>query len=261
MPAPGVAVRASAPELNYDLRFDLPYVVVAYASWNTLQSLNTVLGARRCRWCSDNAIDRSARNALIWPQSSRSTALTLSDITANTLTPAVTVGLSAILAANDDRFSAVPVDIVLTAEAAATAGVVAQVMKYSVGRMRPDANALPERPYNGKGNDAYVSFYSGHTSYAFSLAAAAGTIASMRHYRGAAWVWAAGMTAASITGYLRIAADKHYLTDVLSSAAVSSAIGVAVPYFFHKPVRFLVPIKPSIAPLQGGALLTVDALL
>lgn len=256
-------MRASAPELNYDLRIDLPYVVVAYASWNTLQSLNGVLAARRCRWCSDNAVDRGVRDALRWSPSAQKTASTLSDIGANALTPALTVGLSAILAENDDRFAAVPVDIVLTAEAVSTAGVVAQIVKYSVGRIRPDAHALPpnERPYDGNGQDAYVSFYSGHTSYAFSLAASAGTIASLRHYRGAGWVWAAGMSAATLTGYLRIAADKHYLTDVLSAAVVSSAIGVSVPYFFHRPVRFLVPIRPSIAPVQGGALLTVDAQL
>jgi membrane-associated phospholipid phosphatase len=40
---------------------------------------------------------------------------------------------------------------------------------------------------------------------------------------------------AALTGYLRIAADKHYFTDVLVGAIVGSAIGVAVPYFAHRP--------------------------
>jgi len=39
------------------------------------------------------------------------------------------------------------------------------------------------------------------------------------------------------TACLRIAADRHYATDVLSGAAVGSAIGFTVPHFAHGPVR------------------------
>ena len=42
-------------------------------------------------------------------------------------------------------------------------------------------------------------------------------------------MWATGLTFAAATAYLRVAADKHYFTDVLASAAIGVAVGWAVP--------------------------------
>lgn len=250
-----------APELTYDLRVDLPLVIGGYVTWSTLQALNHQLAARECRWCDDrlNPVDRSVRSALRW-SSRRDLALTASDIAGNTLAPAATIGVSAILAANDRRFAAVPVDIIVTAEAVELAGITTQIVKYSVGRMRPDTRALPvgQRPHTGQGNDAYVSFWSGHTSYTFSLATAAGTVAWLRGYSGYAWVWIGGLSVATATSYLRLAADKHYLTDVLASAATASAIGFAVPFFFHHPIRAPIAITPSFYAVRGGAVVTLE---
>jgi membrane-associated phospholipid phosphatase len=150
--------------------------------------------------------------------------------------------------------------LVVTGEAVVLAGVVTQIVKYTAGRMRPDAHALPaeQRPSTGVGNDAYVSFWSGHTSYAFSLASAAGTVAWLRHYRGYAWVWVAGFSVATATAYFRIASDKHYLTDALSAGAASSAIGFAVPFFLHHPLRVGVAVSPAVYPLPGGGILALN---
>ncbi|RYE88576.1 MAG: phosphatase PAP2 family protein [Myxococcales bacterium] len=254
----------SEPELTYDLRVDLPLTIGGYAIWNVLQTLNRQLAAEQCRWCDEklNAVDRETRSALRWKsEGHRATAMTLSDIGANVVTPVMTLGLSAVLAARDDRFDRVPVDLVLAYEAISAAGILTQVIKYSAGRLRPDARALPpgERPNTGHGEDAYVSFYSGHTSYVFSLATAAGTIASMRKYPGAGWIWLVGLSTAATTAYLRIAADKHYLTDVLAAAVTSSAIGFAVPYFGHRPVRLPVALSFGVDPAPGGALLRAGA--
>ena len=41
------------------------------------------------------------------------------------------------------------------------------------------------------------------------------------------------MTLASAVGYLRIAGDMHYLTDVLAGAAIGTAVGVAMPLALH----------------------------
>lgn len=249
------------PALPYNLRLELPLLVGGYVTWSTLQALNFQLAPKRCRWCDEdlNAVDEKARTWLRWSKH-RTLALTLSDLGANTVAPAVTVGLSAILAANDERFASVPVDLVVTGEAVVLSGVVTQIVKYSVGRMRPDARALPaaERPNTGHGNDAYVSFWSGHTSYAFSLASAAGTVAWLRRYPGYPWVWVAGFSVATATAYFRVASDKHYLTDVLSAGATASLIGFATPFFFHHPLRFGVSITPSVYPVAGGAVLALD---
>ena len=67
------------------------------------------------------------------------------------------------------------------------------------------------------------SFFSGHTSAAF--AAASFHHRMLQRFRGKGFgdaeVW--GMyLAAALTGLLRISADKHYLTDVLTGAAVGT---------------------------------------
>ena len=48
-------------------------------------------------------------------------------------------------------------------------------------------------------------------------------------------MWATGLTLSLATGWLRIAADKHYFTDVLTGAIVGAVVGFGVPYVFHRP--------------------------
>ncbi|HSP77464.1 MAG TPA: phosphatase PAP2 family protein, partial [Myxococcaceae bacterium] len=91
-----------------------------------------------------------------------------------------------------------------------------------------EQKGLTERP-----SDNNVSFYSGHTSLAFSLVTAAGTVSELRGYRNRWLIWAVGLPAAAATGMLRMAADKHYLTDVLVGAAAGSLFGVGVPLLLH----------------------------
>jgi len=69
----------------------------------------------------------------------------------------------------------------------------------------------------------------------------------MRHCRWAPLIWAVGLAAAAMVGYLRIAADQHYFTDVLVGAAAGSAIGFAVPYGFHRGEGAL-----AVSPVPGG---------
>jgi membrane-associated phospholipid phosphatase len=129
-------------------------------------------------------------------------------------------------------------------------------VKFAAGRERPFVHALPadEKPLTAHPADNNVSFYSSHTSFSFAVATASGTVASMRKYRSAPLVWAAGLVSAAAVGYLRIAADRHYFTDVLTGAAAGSAVGFAVPYLFHRS-RGLLAVVP--APGVGAeALLT-----
>ena len=92
-----------------------------------------------------------------------------------------------------------------------------------------------------------------HSTFAFALAVSGGTVASMRRYRLAPLVWGAGLTLAAASAYLRIAADRHYATDVTVGAVMGSLTGFAVPYLFHNPRRVMV----APAPLDHGAALAV----
>jgi membrane-associated phospholipid phosphatase len=77
------------------------------------------------------------------------------------------------------------------------------------------------------------------------VVAATVTVASMRGYAGAGIVAGVGFTLGVGIGYLRIAADQHYVTDVLVGAVIGGLVGWAVPRIFH---------SPSPAPSTGAAL-------
>lgn len=75
------------------------------------------------------------------------------------------------------------------------------------------------------------SFYSGHSSAAFAIAVF-GSIWFGEVYpdsRWTPWVWAGSLTTATVVAALRVAAGKHYPSDVMVGAAVGSLIGWAVP--------------------------------
>jgi membrane-associated phospholipid phosphatase len=76
--------------------------------------------------------------------------------------------------------------------------------------------------------DARLSFYSGHATLAFTAAAATGTLAAIRGEPHVGRTWATGVALAAATSYFRVAGDRHYLTDVLTGAAIGSAVGWGV---------------------------------
>lgn len=231
--APDLA-EAQSRELRYELKLDIPVTLAAGAVVGAPQAW---LLPDACRWCVApgelNALDASARQALRWQ--SPQTAASLSDITAFLATPALSFGLLAGGAAAEGSLSQTPVDLLLSAEATVATIAVTQIVKVVAARQRPFTIGVPSEAICPE-DDPYTSFFSGHTSISFAVAVSSGTIASMRGYRTAPWIWATALPLAATAGYLRIAADKHYLTDVLVGAAVGSALGFAIPYVFHRPL-------------------------
>ncbi|MDP2956119.1 MAG: phosphatase PAP2 family protein [Longimicrobiales bacterium] len=86
--------------------------------------------------------------------------------------------------------------------------------------------------------DVRRSFFSGHTSAAFTLATLMSTVYGDVYGRSAASdaLWAASLSAAALTGYARVKAGQHYPSDVLVGAAVGSAVGILVPSL-HRAAR------------------------
>lgn len=228
-PAP---VLAEPQPLEYDLRVDGAIALGTWALYGGSELAKSKLAPSTCRFCDPNALDANVRNALVWGYVDQ--ARTASDVIAYAVLPIgmVTHQLLAARAAGDVNEGWV--DALIVAEAAGIAMDVNQIVKFAVGRQRPfvhygnwtDPNRTPDPDDN-------VSFYSGHTTFTFAVAAAAGTVSSMRGYRSAPWVWGVGMTLATATGYLRIAGDKHYLTDVLVGAGTGLAAGIALPRLLH----------------------------
>ncbi|HSG08261.1 MAG TPA: phosphatase PAP2 family protein [Longimicrobiales bacterium] len=80
--------------------------------------------------------------------------------------------------------------------------------------------------------DAYQSFYSGHSAAAFALATFMSRVFTDMRGRSTASdvLWASSLSVAGLTAYARVKAGMHYPSDVLVGAAVGTAIGLGVPW-------------------------------
>ena len=231
-------------ELRYDTRIDVAVTSVGSVWWITSEMLKADLVPEKCRWCYRaedgkdllNPYDGWLRKRLVWK--STDTAATVSSVLGFFVEPATMFGLTAVSEANDRAIGRFPVDALLITEATVLAGDLNQIAKFAFARERPFVHYLPRAPdviraLTDSPSDDNLSFFSGHTTLAFAVATSAGMINTLRGYRLAPLVWGAGMTMAVSVGYLRIAADKHYFSDVMTGAVVGSIIGVGVPLLFH----------------------------
>lgn len=236
--APAAAqVEAETRQLRWNPALDVTVTLAGAVAFIGSEVLKGNLAPSHCRWCDPDSPDACVRDALVWRDTA--TADTISNVTGFILMPAAAIGLDALAAAHDGVVGNMPEDALLIAEAAVVAADVTQLTKLLLGRERPFVHALPPelKPRTPLPSDNNLSFFSGHTSEAFSLAVASGTIGSMRGYRWAPVAWGTGGAVAATTAYLRIAADKHWLSDVVVGMVVGAGIGFAVPYVFHSAVE------------------------
>ena len=229
---------------------DLAVLGASAAAWAGLELAKGQLAPLACRWCATNALDDWARNQLLWSDPAR--AARASDV-AIVAMPAAAVAYAVLAARPGPGTREGWWDAVAIGEAVALTGTLTSALKYAVGRERPYAihgnyAAAGKEP----GPEDHLSFWSGHTSMAFSIAAATGTVASLRGRDHAGWVWAVGMTAATAVGWLRIAGDRHHLTDVLAGAAVGTAVGIGVPRLLHGRVDGQGGTQLSLVPVPLG---------
>jgi len=250
--------RPPLAELRVDLAATVAVTAAATFVWvGSEAAKESYLGARACRWCDPGPVDRAIRDRVVWRHPED--AVRLSNVSAHVVAPIATVALTALVEGYEDRrVRDLALDLLVVAEATALAADLNQLMKFSVGRQRPFARAdMPDPDTSQVGeHDENASFYSGHTSLVFVLAASAGTVAAMRHERLAPAIWLAGAVIGATTAYLRMAADQHYFTDVLTGALVGTGVGVAVPWYFHRPLGQGSSTALTLAPMPGGAVAT-----
>ncbi len=246
-PRPAAAAAEPPRPLEYHLAVDLGITLgAALASALMEGPFRDRLEPPTCRWCATNGFDDAFRTALRW--SDGATANTLSNV-GEVVVP---VGMLAYLGASawaGGEPRAGLVDALIVAEAAAIATLLDEIVKFSTARARPyAAHGLPEPPHARPGQ-TNLSFYSGHTTFAFAVAVAGATVAYQRGYAGAPIALGVGLAAATFVGWMRIAADMHFATDVLAGAAIGSAVGYAVARWMHPPRDAAAP-RVSAAP--GG---------
>jgi membrane-associated phospholipid phosphatase len=227
--------------LAHDLRIDIPVTAVVGLGWIGSEVGKSTLAPAVCRWCDADSSGKDALNgfdaagrSLRW--SNPRLADTLSSIDAFGLLPAAVFGLDALAAHRDGASCDVwRVDALILLETVTAAAALNQLVKFAAGRERPFVHSLSagEKAFTAAPSDNNLSFYSGHASLAFSLAVGAGTIAHLRGYRSEPVIWAVGLPLAAGVAYLRMAADKHYATDVIVGSAAGAALGFVVPSLFH----------------------------
>lgn len=193
-----------------------------------------------CRWCDPTGLDRVTRDALRWDDHAK-TAARISDVTAYGVAP-LSIGLVALGTLDEPSWATAIDDFTPILETMVVTEWVTLGLKLAIGRQRPYAHYTEARSYEDN-----LSFPSGHTSRAFALVTSAAMIARARGYRSEPYVWIAGMTAAAATGYFRVAADKHYLLDVLAGAALGTGAGLTVPLLMRRNAVVLVPGREGVA--------------
>ena len=148
----------------------------------------------------------------------------------NGILAAIMVSPSGLLIEKDTRNDFVTLSVMYGESILITTGLNGSV-KNIVQRKRPYTYNSDVPDEEKKKTDSVRSFYSGHTANAFNSAVFISTVyadyypeSSLRF-----GVWGAALSAASLTGYLRYRAGKHYPTDIIAGAAAGSTTGWLVP--------------------------------
>jgi membrane-associated phospholipid phosphatase len=228
---------------------------IAAAGWGVTITSGYVLPDTPFGWRGRNGFDEGVRDGLLWSSpNGRATAASVSDVMFYSLAafPIVVDGM--IVTWGVHKKPDVALQLVLTdIEALGVAGMLSSITERT-GRERPYVRTCP-KPENGGSEPSQSlspegpcaetgrnqSFVSGHTAAAF---AGAGLICF--HHQNlplfgsrAADVatCSAALGAAGVAGYLRLAADTHYATDVLAAAAIGLGSGYVLPTLLRFGMR------------------------
>ncbi|MBL9018827.1 MAG: phosphatase PAP2 family protein [Myxococcales bacterium] len=218
----------------------LSIAAVGGAAFVTSELLKPQLETETCRWCEPPSFDRATRNALVWDNTRR--ADIISSIDAYVVAPIA--GLTLLyLSEHGAGLPRFMDDTISVLETVSLTNAVVQILKFSIGRQRPYARFGTDVLYEP---DQNLSFPSGHSALGFSITVAAGMVAHWRNYWTEPYIWGTGIFLSTTTQYLRIAADKHYLSDVLVGGALGIAGGLLIPRLMREDVP-IVPIKNGVA--------------
>lgn len=218
-------------------------------------------------WQSTLGMDESVRNTLrLHDSSDRRYARTTSDVLAAVVIGLPTAGDALLNAGLLKTSPKVAWEMsVINLEVLGITAAMVGTAKWAFSRERPFGRLCgTELNADSTGcteDDRYVSYFSGHTAFTFG----ASTAMCVHHHRFNLWgnvsPWvpcATGYALAATTGALRMAADRHYVSDVLTGAVVGTAVGVVVPWLHYS--GHVSEASPHVSVSANGAGLTLTVL-
>ncbi len=242
----------------------IEYVTTAVTGAAAIFVFLDVKASDHPKWIGPILFDTPVRDALrLRTRAGIQTALDASYYAA-LITPVQTLVDSIVLPLADGNPELAWQLALMDAQSFALSGLVTASLYDTVGRARPSyaecKAGTSVDPLCNAG--AYASFPSGHTSAAMT---GAGLLCAhhgaLPLYGGGAWDVAAcveGLTVGATVGVLRMMADRHYASDVLTGGAIGFFSGYGLPMLLHyrkKPLGEVVnrdDVKVAIAPGGGG---------
>lgn len=238
--SPSPSPSPSPPDLHFHWEVDAPLMLGAGAIW-----LGTELALERLvpavpRWTQAGAGDLALREALIWR--SPAAARHSSDAFVFAVIPVFCLTLTLIDVGTSRQWRTLHEDLLIALESVALASMLTQVVKLSAARGRPytyEAFAgdhdLPLDRLLVHEPDAYLSFPSGHANFAFAFVSSFATVASLRERKLAPYLWGFGLPMAAFTAYLRVAAHRHWVSDIVIGSTIGTLAGAGFPLLLHHP--------------------------
>jgi len=253
--APHAKAQSVGPR-DYDLEHtDATFLGVEVgASFVLSGTLLLVAGgpASQCGWCATNAFDERMRRVFL--ASDPQNAGAISHAFSTGAAPALALAALVPPAVATGHVRHALENVIIAADAAVLTLGVTHASKRLFDRQRPGAHygVMDQTEYAHDRAQWNQSFFSADTSLAFSLGASATTLAYLRGYRIAPYVLVASSLISVTTAWLRVAADVHWATDVLTGAAVGTAIGFGVPYGLHRRKGALAELQMQLVPVLGS---------
>jgi membrane-associated phospholipid phosphatase len=260
------ALASTPPNLHVHWEVDLPLMLGASAVWLGTELFSERLVPASPRWTRASAGDLALRDALTWR--SPATARQLSDVFAAGVVPLFGLTLTLADIGTTRQWRVLHEDLLVVAEAVTVAGVLTQALKLSTARGRPYTYEV----YDGSSDadvdhllvyeaDAFLSFPSAHASVAFAFASSFATVATLRQRKLAPYLWGLGLPLAGFSAYLRVAAHRHWFSDVVIGSTLGSVVGAGLPLLLHHPRFGLLarltalerPLDVRVLPSASGA--------
>ncbi len=211
------------------------------------------------KWAG-NGFDDWVRGGLrLSSENGRATASTLSDVGAFALSAFPLINATLVAGVEHERWDIAWRLMVLDAETLLTATFAALSLQHLTARERPFVQECVTNPnlQDCQTGSKYQSFPSGHTTLVFAAVALEcfhhGYL-DTTHTGWGAVACPATVGVATLTGVLRIMADRHWATDVIAGAVLGGTIGWAIPALHVAVAKGQTPtvVTPAIGPGMMG---------